>query len=65
MARTLIRVFITYSVADNVHPEATVYANAETKSLASGTEARTFEPDDGIASGMPTSESAIPIRADA
>jgi hypothetical protein len=41
-------------LADSAHPEATVYATAGTKSLASGTEARTVEPADGIASGMPT-----------
>jgi hypothetical protein len=40
------------------------YAAAGTKSLASVIEARTFEPDDGIASGMPTSESAVPDRVD-
>jgi hypothetical protein len=29
-----------------------------------GTEARTCEPAEGIASGMPTSESALPFRVD-
>jgi hypothetical protein len=61
------REFITYALADSAHRahrEATVYATAGTKCLASVTEATTFELADGIASGMPTSESAIPIRVD-
>jgi hypothetical protein len=40
-------------------------ATAGTKSLASGTEARIFEPGEGIANGMPTNESPIPIGVDA
>jgi hypothetical protein len=52
-------------LADSAYPEATVYATAGTKALASGTGASTFVEADGIAFGMPTSKSATLICVDA